>query len=248
MLDTPRFLLAACFLTAACSTRAPGVISAGHVMHASNEYGVIAKIRVDLIEPDPSDSSGEISLYTVSVAEEDGHGWTSFCAPDAEGVAKAIPLSGRWDETGKYHDDETVTFACTAGVIAKCVRWGYVPWKSIGGVSLKDAHLACVRMARADYCGDGIGHTHDGTMIDLFDTMGIQKREPSTMEFEAAWSPHGATYLRRPRFGCTEQIVEACPEKLAGRTSSDVGDLSLEEIVRRWPETIVFNESYAGHE
>jgi hypothetical protein len=45
------------------------------------------------------------------------------------------------------------------------------------------------------YGGDGVGHTRDGTVIDPFDRLGIQRPEPDprgrALEFEAAWGPDG---------------------------------------------------------
>jgi hypothetical protein len=46
-----------------------------------------------------------------------------------------------------------------------------------------------VRLVRADYCGDGIGHTRNGTPIDLFDRIGIQPDEAAPgMTFESSTS------------------------------------------------------------
>jgi ADYC domain len=44
-------------------------------------------------------------------------------------------------------------------------------------------------LVRADYCGDGIGHTRNGTPIDLFDRIGIQPDEAAPgMTFESSTS------------------------------------------------------------
>jgi hypothetical protein len=56
-------------------------------------------------------------------------------------------------------------------------------------------------MARADYCGNGTSHTRDGTMIDMYDTIGIQKSESgSDFFFEAAWTPEGAYCVSKERW------------------------------------------------
>ncbi len=95
-------------------------------------------------------------------------------------------------------------FACTSGVIAKCIRWGYRPWKTVNGQPLADYHQACTRMARADYCGDGVSHTENGTLIDMFDHLQIQKRTPfdlkSPMLFDGAWTPNGAYCIGKQRW------------------------------------------------
>ena len=115
---------------------------------------------------------------------------------------------------------------------------------------MREHHLACVRMVRADYCGDGTPHTRNGTQIDIYDSLDVQRRaedDPQNPQiFEAGWSPEGATYLYRPRISDgLNEIAAECPEKLAGRVrAGDEAPLSREEILRRWPETLLFNENY----
>jgi hypothetical protein len=56
-------------------------------------------------------------------------------------------------------------------------------------------------MARADYCGDGVPHTEDGTLIDVFDPAGIQVAvEDAALSFEAGWSTEGAVCVNVPRY------------------------------------------------
>src|SRR5688500_16349430 len=151
----------------------------GTVLAARNEQGLPIEIRVDRIEPDPKDS--EVELYTVSVrsAGKGSRQWRPYCKPDRDDRRTAIPLAGSWDAQGAWSPaDGAITFACTSGAIGKCVRFGYKPWKTLNGRSLHEHHLACVRMVRADYCGDGRSHTKDGMWIDVYDTLGIQVREP----------------------------------------------------------------------
>ena len=217
----------------------------GTVLIAADESGERVRLRIDAVERDPEDPEKEIYLYSLSVEDEANH-WQPYCLPDRHNVAKAIPLSGSWDRSGRFLPDESVTtFACTGGVLAKCVRWGYKPWKSVHGVSLRDYHQTCTRMARADYCGDGHSHTREGTEIDLFDILGIQKRTPhSVMRFEAAWSPMGATFLHRARwFEPLDSLVAECPERLRDRASGTEPAPTVDAILKRWPETLLFNES-----
>lgn len=74
-------------------------------------------------------------------------------------------------------------------------------------------------MARADYCGNGKAHTREGTGINVYDVLGIQKKtDVSGMVFEAAWEPDGATCINHPRwFETLSQIRKECPEKLKDR-------------------------------
>ncbi len=53
------------------------------------------------------------------------------------------------------------------------------------GRSLQDYHQVCVRMVHADYCGDGTSHTHDGTLINFYDRLGVRQQGVSpNMSFE----------------------------------------------------------------
>lgn len=122
----------------------------------------------------------------------------SICADGEYGIF----VPGTWDETGARRDaladapEFDATYSCESGVIAKCVAWGYAPWE-VGA----DVHQTCTRMARADYCGDGISYTKDGTVIDLVDRLGIQQSTPDAeLEFEAGWGPDGAVCASRPRY------------------------------------------------
>jgi hypothetical protein len=116
-----------------------------------------------------------------------------ICAKGDEGVF----VAGRWDETGAHRiDGDEVTYSCMSGVIAKCVDWGYAPW-STG----TDVHQSCTRLARADYCGDGQPWTMEGTVIDVYDTLGVQSRVGiEEFEFEAAWGEDGALCLAETRY------------------------------------------------
>jgi hypothetical protein len=221
-------------------------ISIGSLISARNEQDQAITLRIDRVERDRSDA--EIVLYQVSLQTPDGQ-WKDYCLPDAAGHTTAIALAGGWDAADHHIASDAITFACTNGALAKCVRWGYKPWKSVGGVSLADYHQACVHLVRADYCGNGTPHTRDGTTINVYDELAIQKRDTRNgMVFEAAWGPSGAVYLNAPRLGGkAADIAAECPERLGDRTPRDAAPLSEAEILARWPEALIFTESYAGN-
>jgi hypothetical protein len=201
------------------------------------------RFRIESIAQDPQDP--EISLYRIVAAEPETGRWVEFCGPDPDGQRLAFPLAGTWDETGRQGPASpgAFTMACTGGAIGKCVRFGYKPWKAApDGGPMEPYHQACVRMVRADYCGDGKAHTRDGTAIDPFDRQGIQTpdRLPD-MRFEAAWGPGGATCIARPRLpdlATLEEVLRACP-RLARRS----GDACDEASARRDPAALLFNLS-----
>jgi hypothetical protein len=222
-------------------------VGPGALVAAYDELGARATLRIESVETDPLDPDGEVFLYETSVLDSTRGVWKPFCAPDRDSKNRAIPLHGSWDTTRTHVPSTTVvTFACTSGAIGKCVRLGYKPWKTLGGVPLASYHQACVHMVPADYCGDGRAHTRDGTLIAVYDRLGIQKRAPSPgMVFEAAWSPQGAIYLNRPRYGGEPigELVAECPDRLHGRTGGDAPSLDPQAIMNRWHDALIITES-----
>jgi len=78
------------------------------------------------------------------------------------------------------------TFACRGKTIAKCVELGY---KTHKGYSTQLA--SCVRLLRGDYCGNGTAYTVDGTILNLYDNVGVQADTQAWIP-EAEWTPDGA--------------------------------------------------------
>jgi len=156
--------------------------------------------------------------------------WENPCVATPEVPnPRALLLSGTWDSKGAHHDDDRrITVACQTGALAKCVAWGYRPWGvDYRGRSLAMVHQTCTRMARADYCGDGVSHTREGNVIDYYDTFGIAELDPSRSEaagetFEAAWGPDGAGCFTRLRDG---QPAAALDQECPGRFQKRIVEL-----------------------
>ncbi|WP_437777829.1 ADYC domain-containing protein [Sorangium sp. So ce1097] len=169
-----------------------------------------------------------LSYYTVK--HRVGSVWANICG---EGI-EAIPVRGTWDEvTGAHSDDgSSFTFGCQGAAIGKCAEWGYhggarqaeCSGSVCEGRDLSYLHQACVRLVRADYCGDGVPHTRIGTAIDIWDALGIQtETEGSGMSLEAEWSVDGAACVKHTRWrrlGASDPdrdyILAHCPERWAG--------------------------------
>jgi hypothetical protein len=184
--------------------------------------GRYAEVRIGDVFRDASDTSGETWLYRFMVQRAGSSTWVPMCGSDPKGLRAGLPIAGTWTEDGRRLSGDGMTLACTSGTMGKCVRWGYHYWKShASGVPLLDHYLACTRAVRADYCGDGMPHTKDGTLIDLSDRLGIQREEgPSAgMRFEAAWSASGALCVAKTRLpgGSLQAIERECPSRLQGR-------------------------------
>ncbi|AUX47294.1 hypothetical protein SOCE26_088120 [Sorangium cellulosum] len=170
-----------------------------------------------------------ITYYTVKY-DRGGGLWANICG---EGL-DAIPVRGIWDPaTGDYSDDgHSFTFGCQGAAIGKCAEWGYRDWQREeeckGSIcqsrDLSYFHRACVRLVRADYCGDGVAHTRTGTAIDLWDALDIQRQTEGTgMSLEAEWTVDGAACVRHTRWrglGISnpdyDYIMDHCPERWAG--------------------------------
>lgn len=169
-------------------------------------------IRVNDIYRD--DSYDDIHYYELAMSLKGSNQWQPLCVDANNQPLPAIPVSGYWDETTgkKIVDKDVVTLACTNGVIAHCVQWGYRPWakakrcdkwdkdkkhkNDCEWISLENHHQACTRMARADYCGTGEPWTVPGTPIDIYDHLFTQIEAPETdWPVEAEWGTNGAYCL-----------------------------------------------------
>lgn len=209
---------------------------------AELDLGDGREVRIDAVRADPGDPSGETLLHTLSVRPVGGE-WQNACQPDREGHREGFPLSGRWNDDGRLHGDSSRFFlTCTSGAQAKCVRYGYKPWKQAAdGVSLQPLYEACVHMARGDYCGDGVPSTRDGTQIDIFDEHGVQTSASGPeFRFEAGWAPTGAVcvaHTRIPENLTLDALREKCP-----RLAPLLGENCTEESAKRLG-AVLFNKS-----
>jgi len=182
---------------------------------------------LDVVVADTVKANGviwyQLTFKDVNVCGEDG--WGLF-------------VDGVWDASGNRLDEAVFgkhivdkSFSCDTGVIAKCVDWGYDP--AIVG---SDAHLTCTRMARADYCGDGESWTEDGTLIDVFDDLGVWpykgNGQGQGFSFEAGWGPDGAVCVQKTRYReredpkCFEELPRCSSWKSALHEGAWLGNAS----------------------
>jgi hypothetical protein len=196
------------------------------------------RVRIDGVSRDREDPS--IWLHRFSV--HDGSVWSPLCEPDADGVQAGFPLAGDFDANGALVETPGLfSLTCTSGAQGKCVRFGYAYWKrAADGTRLEPLYQACLRMVRADYCGDGRAATRDGTMIDVYDDHGIQSptRDPG-FRFEAGWSARGAACVEHARLAddTLGALVARCP-RLAANTG-----LGCTEAAARAAGAVLFNRS-----
>jgi hypothetical protein len=225
-------------------------------LEATPSATALVEYRITAIAPESSQydptRTGGTFLYTLEQWVADTGTWRLACPADIDGRSVAIPLAATWDEQGdRIGPGPRFTFGCTTGVIAKCYRWGYRPWVT-GYGDLTAMHWTCTRLARADYCGNGVPHTRDGTTINVWDNLphgGIQHHgllAPVGMVFEAGWGPDGAVCMSHARWLLDDGLAIAalCPDRLvppgAGGTVCD----SLAEVLDYDRDARLFNESY----
>lgn len=153
--------------------------------------GETVRLRIDSVT---QGSGANSDVYSYGLSWKGDSGWHPVC-PNG---ATAIPTMGRWNfgrgvaGGGSWTADwNFITWSCAGGAIAKCVVLGYKPWKYVGNKSLQPYHQACTRLLRADYCGNGQPYTVDGTLVDLYDGLGIQV-DTESWSFEAEWDGNGA--------------------------------------------------------
>lgn len=221
----------------------------------------IAEISPEADGYDPT-GTGHTFLYTLEQRIGTSSSWQLACPADDDGRQVAIPVAAVWNDHGDRSTSNTqFTFGCTTGVIAKCYRWGYRPWVT-GYGDLVTMHQICTRVARADYCGIGKTHTHDGTKINVWDTLPapgpiqhhgglpqlppLPPLPPPGMLFEAGWNTGGAVCLSRARWLLNDgpDIAALCPQRLVppglGETVCD----SIAQALGYDANAKMFNESY----
>jgi hypothetical protein len=197
--------------------------------------GGTMRLRIDAVERDPETGQAPVWLHSFSTETADGSR-RPVCDPGPDGRLQGFPLAGRPRADGAMEPAEPGIFeiVCTSGARGKCVRFGYLPWIS---AAMRDIYNACVRMVRADYCGDGEGTTRDGMRIDLYDDRGIQQADSDpAQEFEAGWTEAGAVCVHHVRVKeniALERLATSCP-----RLRDRLGPTCTEERARALGATL----------
>jgi hypothetical protein len=143
-------------------------------------------------------------LRTYTITYQTSAGWKPLC-PNAN---EALMFPGTWNLGTVRHqwDSNMFSLACRGSTFAKCAELGYK-----GDNLLDTYHQACTRALRADYCGDGVSHTINGTEINIFDKLGRQL-DTLSWTVESNWTPDGATCINKARVltSLVEPDVPSC--------------------------------------
>ncbi len=176
----------------ATSTTGPPLSGSGVVGSTWNgtaSNGTTIKLRIDTALQGTGTNA---DLWFYGVSYQTATGWSPLCGLDTANVPiKAVTVAGKWSataaDTAYYSSSSTsFTFACRAKTIAKCVELGY---KTFQGRTTQ--LTSCVRLLRGDYCGSGTAYTVDGTLLNLYDNVGVQA-DTQVWSPEAEWTPTGA--------------------------------------------------------
>jgi hypothetical protein len=193
----------------------------GAVLEMDDPSGRLVTARIDQVTP--SKERPDILLHELSVQNPVTKTWSSMCDADIHGRRAAFPVPGRWEGHEHYVRDANAWFlTCTAGSQGKCILWGYDPW-GVGahGEDLSAYYQACQHLVHADYQGNGVPHTRNGTDIDIWDKAGVQSPDTQgdpAYAFEAGWSATGAVCVARTRWSNLlplETLLESAPSLAA---------------------------------
>jgi len=190
-------------------------------------------IRIDAVERDARHP--DLLLHAFSILDPRTNAWQPLCKPDASGGRLGFPM--QLDASGRQF-----TLTCLSGAEGKCIRMGYMPWRTLAdGRSLAGHFRACIHLVRADYCGNEQPSTRDGTLIDVYDMVGIQQPEnDDRVRFEAAWGAEGAVCVARTRIPEVRKLAdlpEGCPR------IRKLGPECTEAAMRDRPDVLLFNRS-----
>ncbi|HSN97859.1 MAG TPA: ADYC domain-containing protein, partial [Candidatus Nanopelagicales bacterium] len=163
----------------------------------------------------------------------------------------AVAVEGVWNDRNGEHrsSDEVITLTGDDTAVGKCYQhFRYRPWDTGDPASprpMPELHDACVRMVRADYCGDGASATEEGTEVDVWDTANVNTKAPDRpgLLFEAAWTSKGAIcldHLRHPGRKPPPPCASALP---ACRSPEEAKALARQQ---RLGGVLLFNASYKG--
>jgi len=196
--------------TSTTGTPISGTSAVGSTWNGTASNGATVKLRIDSVLQGTAPNA-DLWFYAVSFASS-ATTWAPLCGLDASSVPiKAVTVAGVWDTTGTYKTSSTsFTFACRTKTVAKCVELGYKTFKGY-----TNQLASCVRLLRADYCGTGVANTVDGTLLDLYDNVGVQ-HDTQFWFPEAEWTPTGARCINSnvsARYLLTGAQQPACAKK-----------------------------------
>jgi ADYC domain len=159
-------------------------------------------------------SSGQTILANSTTAPP----WTGSSIVGSTWTGTAMPGNVTVNQTTAAYTSSTTSFSlvCQTKSIEKCIELGYKNYKGYS-----NQLQSCVRMLRADYCGTGTSYTVDGTLINLYDNVGVQA-DTQSWTMEAAWNTNGASCIKSGISGRWVNTGQT-PTCLAAKSTSTCG-------------------------
>jgi hypothetical protein len=193
----------------------------GSTWTATLSDGTAVKLRIDTAVPGAAPNP---DLWFYGISYQTAAGWNPLCGVDAgSGKAiQAVSVAGVWQNTAAdatHYTTSTTEFtlACRGATIAKCVELGYKTYKGY-----TNQLLSCVRLLRGDYCGTGSAYTVDGTLLNLYDNVGVQ-RDTEAWRPEAEWTPTGARCINSSNSARYELVLSKDPKCVKHTVSATCG-------------------------
>jgi hypothetical protein len=207
-------------VTSTTSPPLSGTSYVGSTWNGTAANGASVKLRIDGATQGLAPNS---DLWFYKVSYQNSSGWNPLCGLDVfNQPILAVTTAGVWAATAtdqaRYTSSTTqFTFACRFKTIAKCVEMGYKTYKG------RSTQLAsCVRLLRGDYCGDGLAHTVDGTLLNLYDNIGVQT-DVAVWFPEAEWTPSGARCVNSHNNARYQLVVSQSPYCVSGIENDNCG-------------------------
>ncbi len=190
----------------------------GSIILVQVELGLVLPVTIAGYESVPSwaDGGAPVAAYTLIYPELASLlGVKNVCAGSLlEPLASAATVLGGEtynNETKEVNAGQTgwFTLACAGSAAAKMKLMGYAPQTNFPGTSAPstaDARQATLKMITADYCGEGVSYTANGTPV-------VWENHEGTVDssnwhtpgvVEAVWTADGALCLGTPRIAGTE--------------------------------------------
>jgi len=201
------------------------------------------RFRIDKIDvvpaANPADDTYHYEISFIALGDKSKKRAYVCGKTDQGAVRKSIPIQGGWDYrqgvTGggsRIDEPNAITFACEGYAIYKCIDFGYKSWTTVEHGDTRDHHEACTRLIRADYCGDGTSWTVDGTLVNVFDNLGVQP-DTETWPTEAEWDQDGARCLSHQRIQNMDEVPQCSFDKVPKKCGINVD----------WKKTLLVSEA-----
>ena len=207
----------------AASTSGPPLAGAGMVgstWTGTSSAGDVVNLRVDSALQGTGTNA---DLWFYGVSFQTTTGWSPLCGRDAAAAPiLATTVYGQWvastiDSAHYVSTTSKFTFACRGKTIAKCVELGYKTYQG-----RTPQLLSCVRLLRGDFCGTGVSYTVDGTLLNLYDNVGVQA-DTETWKAEAEWTEAGARCVNSNNAARYMLAVSADPMCIAPKKTTTCG-------------------------